>query len=64
MDTGKIIKHCRKSAGLTQKQLAKKLCMSETSIGNYESEWRDATYTTMQEIAKVCGYKIIWKKIK
>ena len=64
MDAGKIIKHCRKSAGLTQKELAERIFVSVTTIGNYESEWRDAPYATMQEVAKACGYRIYWKKIK
>lgn len=64
MDAGKIIKHCRKSAGLTQKQLAERVFVCESSIANYEKEWRDAPYATMQAIAKACGYRIYWKKIK
>lgn len=64
MDAGKIIKHCRKSAGLSQEQLAKKISVSSTTISNYEKEWRDASYTNMQKIAAACGYRIYWKKIK
>lgn len=64
MDAGKIIKHCRKNAGLTQRQLAAMVGVSEGTITNYETEWRDASYTTMQKIAKACGYRIYWKKIK
>lgn len=44
MDAGKIIKHCRKSAGLTQKELEERIFVSVTTIGNYESECRDAPY--------------------
>lgn len=64
MDAGKIIKHCRKSAGLTQKQLAEKIHMAEASINGYECENRDVHYGTMQEIAKACGYRIYWKKVR
>lgn len=49
---GKQIKIFRKSAGLTQEQLAKKTAISLSAIGKYEIGERTPKYETLMEIAK------------
>jgi transcriptional regulator with XRE-family HTH domain len=55
---GKQIKIFRKSAGLTQEQLAKKTAISLSAIGKYEIGERTPKYETLMEIAKALHVSI------
>lgn len=50
-DFGEHLKNLRKSKGLTQKQLAEKLNVSERGIQNYELGERKPTYDILIAIA-------------
>lgn len=58
MTTGDKIKDARKAAGMTQKQLAEALGVSETYISQYERNARNPKLTTLFRIATALGCKI------
>lgn len=52
-DFGNRIKTLRKERGITQQELAKILCVSQSTIAKYEYGERRITLTFIQKIAKV-----------
>jgi transcriptional regulator with XRE-family HTH domain len=57
MTTAEKIISLRKSAGLTQKQLAEKLGLKQQKISEYENGIYEPKYKTMMEIIKLCKAK-------
>lgn len=53
--TGERIKKARKAAGLTQQELGKKLGVSGSMIGQYETNLRNPKHDTLFKIAKALG---------
>lgn len=51
MDAGKLIQNARRKAGLTQKELGKKLGVSASMIGQYENNLRNPKMETLSRIA-------------
>lgn len=58
MTTGELIKQARDNAGLTQKQLANKLCTSPQNLAQYESNRRNPKLSTLQKIAAALGIPV------
>lgn len=58
MSYGKKIKEARKSAGLTQQQLADRLGVSFVNISQYENDKRNPKYETLKKIANALGISI------
>lgn len=58
---GMILKNMRKTAKLTQGKLGKKLSLADTTISSYERENSQADFDTIKNIARVCGYTIIFR---
>lgn len=52
------IKEIRKACGYTQKELARKLGISNSTLAHYESGIRKITLEMYLKILKVCNYKI------
>lgn len=52
MNIGEKIKHSRKKAGLTQKELAENLGVSAAMIAQYETGKRNPKFETIKKIAK------------
>ena len=61
---GRIIKYARKSANLTQEELAKLANINRTTLGNYETEFRQPTYDMIESLLNKCDFKIYKKKKK
>lgn len=55
LNTGEKIKQARKKAGITQKELGKKLKVSQAMIGQYESGKRKPKLETLDKIADALG---------
>lgn len=51
MNIGQQIRNCRKKAGLSQKELGKRLGVSQQHIAQYENEKRIPKIETIQKIA-------------
>lgn len=47
----------RLSAGLSQKDLGKKLNLADTTISSYERENSQPDFDTIVKIADICGYE-------
>ena len=58
---GAILKNMRLSAKLSQNQLGKKLNMADTTISSYERENSQPDFSTIVNIAKICGYEFLIK---
>lgn len=54
---GNILKNMRLSAGLSQKQLAAKLNLADTTISSYERENSQPDFDTIVKIADICGFE-------
>ena len=61
---GKIIKYARSKAGLTQEELGKLANINRTTLGNYETEFRQPTFERIETLLEKCGIKIYFKDIK
>ena len=57
---GTVIKNARKNCGLTQKQLAKKVSLADTTISSYERGNSEPDFKTIRKILKVCGYDLVF----
>lgn len=58
---GEIIKNMRKTAKLSQSELGKKLNLSDTTISSYERENSQPRFETINQIAKISGFEIMFK---
>ena len=53
MNFGKVLKELRIENGMTQKQLASKLNITDVSIRDWENRGREPSYETLCKIAKI-----------
>ena len=60
----KILKTMRRKATLSQKELAKKCNIANTTLSGYESGYREPTFVIIEKIANECGYEILFKNKK
>ncbi len=58
---GKIIKYSRKQSGLTQEELGKLANINRTTLGNYETEFRQPTFEMIETLLNKCGVKIYFE---
>jgi transcriptional regulator with XRE-family HTH domain len=57
---GKIIKYIRVSQNLTQTDLAKKLHIGRSTLSDYEREKTDISFETLEKLAQMCGFRIVF----
>lgn len=55
---GKALKYMRNKKQLNQENLAKIVNVGRTTLSDYEREKTDINFETLENIAKICGYKI------
>ena len=58
---GKILKYIRKENNLTQKELAKKIDVAQTTLSGYETKYSNPTFEIIEKIANNCNYEIIFR---
>lgn len=58
MNFGNVVKQCRESAGMNQKELAVKLKKSTTWICQIEKGRKTPSLDLLEEICKVCGVSL------
>ena len=58
---GMILKNMRLTAGLSQKELGKRLNLADTTISSYERENSQPDFDIILRISKICGYEILFK---
>lgn len=58
---GKILKTMRREKKYTQEELAKLAFLGRTTLSDYERMKTDINFETIEKIADICGYEIIFK---
>ena len=57
---GKIIRTMRRENNLSQEDLANKVFLGRTTLSDYEREKTDINFDSLEKIANVCGYDILF----
>ena len=57
---GKILRYMRIESGTIQETLAKAVGKKQTTLSGYETGVSMPNYDTVEQIAKVCGYEIVF----
>ncbi len=55
---GMILRNIRKTRGLTQKDVGKKLSLAENTISNYETEYSSPNFDTIYKFINACDFDI------
>lgn len=58
---GKALKYMRKERQLSQEDLSQILSVNQTTLSGWERNYREPTFNTIEKIAKICNYEIIFK---
>jgi len=58
---GKILKKMRLDNNVSQKMLADKLSISQTTLSGWERGYRQPTFESIEKIADFCNYTIVFK---
>ncbi len=57
---GLAIKYMRKKKGLSQTDMANKINVKQNTLSRYETGFTDINFETIEKIAEICGYKILF----
>lgn len=57
---GKILKTMRKSSKLSQEQISKLVGYTRNTISQYETGTIEPDFKTIEKIANLCGYEILF----
>ena len=55
---GTILRNIRKIRGLTQSNVGNELNLADNTISNYETEYSNPNFDTIQKFIKVCDFEI------
>lgn len=58
---GKMLKMLRSNKGYNQTELAEKLNIAQTTLSGYETNYSNPNFETIEEIAKICDFEIIFR---
>ena len=61
---GLMIRDERLRKGLTQEELGKLANINRTTLGNYETEFRQPTFEMIETLLNKCGFKIYFEDVK
>lgn len=61
---GKTLKYLRNEKKIKQKDMAKILNIGQSTLSDYENEKVSADFKTIEKIAKICNYDIIFRNIE
>ena len=64
MVAGQRLREARKKVNLTQEELAKLANINRTTLGNYETEFRQPTYDMIESLLNKCDFKIYFQNAK
>lgn len=59
---GKMLKILRSDKGYNQTELAKLLNIAQTTLSGYETNYSNPKFDTIESIADLCDYEIIFRK--
>lgn len=55
---GKILRNIRKIRGLTQSNVGNELHLADNTISNYETEYSNPNFDTIQKFINLCDFEI------
>lgn len=55
---GTILRNIRKIRGLTQSNVGDELHLADNTISNYETEYSNPNFDTIQKFVNVCNFEI------
>ncbi len=55
---GSILRNIRKIRGLTQSNIGDELHLADNTISNYETEYSNPNFDTIQKFINVCNFEI------
>lgn len=55
---GTILRNIRKIRGLTQSNVGDELHLADNTISNYETEYSNPNFDTIQKFIEVCNFEI------
>lgn len=55
---GTILRNIRKIRGLTQSNVGNELHLADNTISNYETEYSNPNFDTIQKFVNVCNFEI------
>ena len=55
---GTILRNIRKIRGLTQRNVGNELHLADNTISNYETEYSNPNFDTIQKFIDVCNFEI------
>lgn len=55
---GTILKNIRKIRGLTQSNIGDELHLADNTISNYETEYSNPNFNTIQKFVEICDFEI------
>lgn len=61
---GHVLKYLRKKKGLKQEEIAKILNIKSNALSQYETSARQPTFDTIEKIADLCDFDIIFRDRK
>ena len=56
---GTILRNIRKIRGLTQRNVGNELHLADNTISNYETEYSNPNFDTIQKFIDVCNFEIL-----
>ncbi|MDD3341864.1 MAG: helix-turn-helix transcriptional regulator [Bacilli bacterium] len=59
---GKLLKNLRAQKGYNQTELACLLNIAQTTLSGYETNYSNPKFDTIENIADLCDYEIIFRK--
>lgn len=59
---GKTLKFLRIEKNLKQEEMAKLLNVKQNTLSRYENEITDPNFMTIEKIATICDYEIVFRK--
>lgn len=59
---GKMLKKLRSDKGYNQTELAELLNIAQTTLSGYETNYSNPNFDTIESIASLCGYEIVFRK--
>lgn len=58
---GQVLKHIRKEKNLSQKELASKIHVDQTTLSGWERGYREPNFDDIAKLLKLCNYDIVFR---
>lgn len=55
-----LIRYMRESGGFSQRELANRLGIAQTTLSGYETGYSEPNFTLVKKIAEICDFEIVF----